>query len=224
MGNDTGRNIFAFRLWCGKWCAMKERVKNGSLFVLTIIGILLIAFSLYGLFSQLWAKWIEGSKAPSAQIETAQEAVLPKDGMQAEAAAPTDSTDMPIPEEELYRPGDNPDIDAAIREELNRILDDTTFSYQKADGINRGYAGEHSGSFTNQTDVDFGMIQLEISLYKLDNPRQYGDDATIPDEPLEVHNAYVGPLAAGETVPLSFTSDTADYNYFLFGYGYTLEE
>ena len=203
---------------------MKERVKNGSLFVLAIIGILLIAFSLYGLFSQLWAKWNDGREDETVQTETVQEEVLPDEEMQAQPTAPTDSADVPVPEEELYQPGDNPDIDAAIREELNRILNETAFSYHNDTGRNKGYAGEHRASFTNQTDVDFGTIQLEISLYKLDNPRQYGDDATIPDEPLEVHNAYVGPLAAGETVPLSFTSDTDDYNYFLFGYGYTLEE
>ena len=198
---------------------MKERVKSGSLLLLAIIGILLIAFSLYGLFSQLWAKWNDGR-----EDETVQEAALPDEEMQAQPIAPTDSADVPAPEEELYQPGDNPDIDAAIREELDRILNETAFSYHNDTGRNKGYAGEHRASFTNQTDVDFGTIQLEISLYKLDNPRQYGDDATIPDEPLEVHNAYVGPLAAGETVPLSFTSDTDDYNYFLFGYGYTLEE
>lgn len=198
---------------------MKERVKSGSLLLLAIIGILLIAFSLYGLFSQLWAKWNDGR-----EDETVQEEVLPDEEMQAQPIAPTDSADVPVPEEELYQPGDNPDIDAAIREELNRILNETAFSYHNDTGRNKGYAGEHRASFTNQTDVDFGTIQLEISLYKLDNPRQYGDDATIPDEPLEVHNAYVGPLAAGETVPLSFTSDTDDYNYFLFGYGYTLEK
>lgn len=198
---------------------MKERVKSGSLLLLAIIGILLIAFSLYGLFSQLWAKWNDGR-----EDETVQEEVLPDEEMQAQPISPTDSADVPVPEEELYQPGDNPDIDAAIREELNRILNETAFSYHDDTGRNKGYAGEHRASFTNQTDVDFGTIQLEISLYKLDNPRQYGDDATIPDEPLEVHNAYVGPLAAGETVPLSFTSDTDDYNYFLFGYGYTLEE
>lgn len=203
---------------------MKERVKNGSLFVLAIIGILLIAFSLYGLFSQLWAKWNDGGKDETVQTETVQEEVLPDEEMQAQPIAPTDSADVSVPEEELYQPGDNPDIDAAIREELNRILNETAFSYHNDTGRNKGYAGEHRASFTNQTDVDFATIQLEISLYKLDNPRQYGDDATIPDEPLEVHNAYVGPLAAGETVPLSFTSDTDDYNYFLFGYGYTLEE
>lgn len=203
---------------------MKERVKNGSLFVLAIIGILLIAFSLYGLFSQLWAKWNDGGKDETVQTETVQEEVLPDEEMQAQPIAPTDSADVPVPEEELYQPGDNPDIDAAIREELNRILNETAFSYHNDTGRNKGYAGEHRASFTNQTDVDFATIQLEISLYKLDNPRQYGDDATIPDEPLEVHNAYVGSLAAGETVPLSFTSDTDDYNYFLFGYGYTLEE
>lgn len=203
---------------------MKERVKNGSLFVLTIIGILLIAFSLYGLFSQLWAKWNDGGEDETVQTETVQEEVLPDEEMQAQPIAPTDSADVPVLEEELYQPGDHPDIDAAIREELNRILNETAFSYHNDTGRNKGYAGEHRASFTNQTDVDFGTIQLEISLYKLDNPRQYGDDATIPDEPLEVHNAYVGPLAAGETVPLSFTSDTDDYNYFLFGYGYTLEE
>lgn len=198
---------------------MKERVKSGSLLLLAIIGILLIAFSLYGLFSQLWAKWNDGR-----EDETVQEEVLPDEEMQAQPIAPTDSADVPVPAEELYQPGDNPDIDAAIREELNRILNETAFSYHDDTGRNKGYAGEHRASFTNQTDVDFGTIQLEISLYKLDNPRQYGDDATIPDEPLEVHNAYVGPLAAGETVPLSFTSDTDDYNYFLFGYGYTLEK
>ena len=198
---------------------MKERVKSGSLLLLAIIGILLIAFSLYGLFSQLWAKWNDGR-----EDETVQEAVLPDEEMQAQPIMPTDSADVQVPAEELYQPGDNPDIDAAIREELNRILNETAFSYHNDTGRNKGYAGEHRASFTNQTDVDFGTIQLEISLYKLDNPRQYGDDATIPDEPLEVHNAYVGPLAAGETVPLSFTSDTDDYNYFLFGYGYTLEE
>lgn len=198
---------------------MKERVKSGSLLLLAIIGILLIAFSLYGLFSQLWAKWNDGR-----EDETVQEAVLPDEEMQAQPIMPTDSADVQVPAEELYQPGDNPDIDAAIREELNRILNETAFSYHDDTGRNKGYAGEHRASFTNQTDVDFGTIQLEISLYKLDNPRQYGDDATIPDEPLEVHNAYVGPLAAGETVPLSFTSDTDDYNYFLFGYGYTLEE
>ncbi len=203
---------------------MKERVKNGSLFVLAIIGILLIAFSLYGLFSQLWAKWNDGGEDETVQTETVQEEVLPDEEMQAQPIAPTDSADVSVPEEELYQPGDNPDIDAAIREELNRILNETAFSYHNDTGRNKGYAGEHRASFTNQTDVDFATIQLEISLYKLDNPRQYGDDATIPDEPLEVHNAYVGPLAAGETVPLSFTSDTDDYNYFLFGYGYTLEE
>lgn len=203
---------------------MKERVKNGSLFVLAIIGILLIAFSLYGLFSQLWAKWNDGGKDETVQTETVQEEVLSDEEMQAQPIAPTDSADVSVPEEELYQPGDNPDIDAAIREELNRILNETAFSYHNDTGRNKGYAGEHRASFTNQTDVDFATIQLEISLYKLDNPRQYGDDATIPDEPLEVHNAYVGPLAAGETVPLSFTSDTDDYNYFLFGYGYTLEE
>lgn len=198
---------------------MKERVKSGSLLLLAIIGILLIAFSLYGLFSQLWAKWNDGR-----EDETVQEAVLPDEEMQAQPIMPTDSADVQVPAEELYQPGDNPDIDAAIREELNRILNETAFSYHNDTGRNKGYAGEHRASLTNQTDVDFGTIQLEISLYKLDNPRQYGDDATIPDEPLEVHNAYVGPLAAGETVPLSFTSDTDDYNYFLFGYGYTLEE
>lgn len=203
---------------------MKERVKNGSLLVLAIIGILLIAFSLYGLFSQLWAKWNDGREDETVQTENVQEEALPDEEMQAQPIAPTDSVDVPAPEEELYQPGDNPDIDAAIREELNRILNETAFSYHNDTGRNKGYAGEHRASFTNQTDVDFGTIQLEISLYKLDNPRQYGDDATIPDEPLEVHNAYVGPLAAGETVPLSFTSDTDDYNYFLFGYGYTLEE
>lgn len=192
--------------------------------MLAIIGILLIAFSLYGLFSQLWAKWNDGREDETVQTENVQEEALPDEEMQAQPIAPTDSVDVPAPEEELYQPGDNPDIDAAIREELNRILNETAFSYHNDTGRNKGYAGEHRASFTNQTDVDFGTIQLEISLYKLDNPRQYGDDATIPDEPLEVHNAYVGPLAAGETVPLSFTSDTDDYNYFLFGYGYTLEE
>lgn len=198
---------------------MKERVKSGSLLLLAIIGILLISFSLYGLFSQLWAKWNDGR-----ENETVQEAVLPDEEMQAQPIVPTDGADVQVPAEELYQPGDNPDIDAAIREELNRILNETAFSYHDDTGRNKGYAGEHRASFTNQTDVDFGTIQLEISLYKLDNPWQYGDDATIPDEPLEVHNAYVGPLAAGETVPLSFTSDTDDYNYFLFGYGYTLEK
>lgn len=203
---------------------MKERVKSGSLLLLAIIGILLIAFSLYGLFSQLWAKWNDGREDETVQTENVQEEALPDEEMQAQPIAPTDSADVQVPAEELYQPGDNPDIDAAIREELNRILNETAFSYHNDTGRNKGYAGEHRASFTNQTDVDFGTIQLEISLYKLDNPRQYGDDATIPDEPLEVHNAYVGPLAAGETVPLSFTSDTDDYNYFLFGYGYTLEE
>lgn len=197
---------------------MKERIKSGGLLLLTIIAILLIAFSLYGLFSHLWVKWNDGREEPATQIETAQEE------MQAQPIAPMDSADVQVSEEELYQPGDNPDIDAAIRDELNRILNETAFSYHNETGRNQGYAGEHRASFTNQTDVNFGTIQLEISLYKLDNPRQYGDDATIPDEPLEVHNAYVGPLAAGETVPLSFTSDTDDYNYFLFGYGYTLEE
>lgn len=198
---------------------MKERVKSGSLLLLAIIGILLIAFSLYGLFSQLWAKWNDGREEQTIQTEAVQE-----DATQTGAPVLTDSAGLPILTEEMYQPGDNPDIDAAIREELNRILDETAFSYHNTDGRNRGYAGEHRASFTNQTDVDFGTLQLEISLYKLDNPRQYGDDATIPDEPLEVHSAYVGPLGAGETVPLSFTSDTDDYNYFLFGYGYTLEE
>lgn len=197
---------------------MKERIKSGGLLLLTIIAILLIAFSLYGLFSHLWVKWNDGREESATQIETAQEE------MQAQPIAPMDSADVQGSEEELYQPGDNPDIDAAIRDELNRILNETAFSYHNETGRNQGYAGEHRASFTNQTDVNFGTIQLEISLYKLDNPRQYGDDATIPDEPLEVHNAYVGPLAAGETVPLSFTSDTDDYNYFLFGYGYTLEE
>lgn len=203
---------------------MKERVKNGSLMVLAIIGILLIAFSLYGLFSQLWVKWIDGREDEPVQAESVQEEVVPDEEMEAQPIAPTDSTDVSVPEEELYEPGDNPDIDEAIREELNRILNETAFSYHNDTGRNKWYAGEHRASFTNQTDVDFGMIQLEISLYKLDNPRQYGDDQTIPDEPLEVHDAYVGPLAAGETVPLTFTSDTDDYNYFLFGYSYTLEE
>ena len=197
---------------------MKERIKSGGLLLLAIIGILLIAFSLYGLVSHLWVKWNDGREEPATQIETAQEE------MQAQPIAPMDSADVQVSEEELYQPGDNPDIDAAIRDELNRILNETAFSYHNETGRNQGYAGEHRASFTNQTDVNFGTIRLEISLYKLDNPRQYGDDATIPDEPLEVHNAYVGPLAAGETVPLSFTSDTDDYNYFLFGYGYTLEE
>lgn len=192
--------------------------------VLAIIGILLIAFSLYGLFSQLWVKWIDGREEEPVQAESVQEEVVPDEEMQAQPIAPTDSADVPVPEEELYQPGDNPDIDEAIREELNRILNETAFSYHHDTGRNKGYAGEHRASFTNQTDVDFGTIQLEISLYKLDNPRQYGDDPTIPDEPLEVHDAYVEPLAAGETVPLTFTSDTDDYNYFLFGYSYTLEE
>ena len=208
----------------GKRCAMKERVKNGSLFVLAIIGILLIAFSLYGMLSQLWAKWGDSSAEDVTQTTSTQAETTQEDAPQTETPASAENTEDVVPEEEMYRPGDNPDIDAAIREELNRILNETAFSYHNDTGRNKGYAGEHRASFTNQTDVDFGTIQLEISLYKLDNPRQYGDDATIPDEPLEVHNAYVGPLAAGETVPLSFTSDTDDYNYFLFGYGYTLEE
>lgn len=224
MRNDVGRNAFTRCMRWGKRHTMKERVKNGSLLVLAIIGILLIAFSLYGLFSQLWVKWIDGNEEPTAQTETTPEAALPEEEMQAQPVAPTDNTDVPTPEEELYEPGDNPDIDEAIREELNRILNETAFFYHHDTGRNKGYAGEHRASFTNQTGVDFGTIQLEISLYKLDNPRQYGDDPTIPDEPLEVHNAYVGPLAAGETVPLSFTSDADDYNYFLFGYSYTLEE
>ena len=31
-------------------------------------------------------------------------------------------------------------------------------------------------------------------------------------------------LAAGETATLSFTADTEAYNYFLFGYGYSLTD
>ena len=129
---------------------MKERVKSGSLLLLAIIGILLIAFSLYGLFSQLWAKWNDGREDETVQTENVQEEALPDEEMQAQPIAPTDSADVQVPAEELYQPGDNPDIDAAIREELNRILNETAFSYHNDTGRNKGYAGEHRASFTNQ--------------------------------------------------------------------------
>ena len=79
--------------------------------LLAIIGILLIAFALYGLFSQLWAKWMDGREEQAVQTETVQEAAAPDEEMQAKPIPPTDSTDVPVPEEELYQPGDNPDID-----------------------------------------------------------------------------------------------------------------
>lgn len=212
---------------------MKERIKSGGLLLLTLLGILLIGYSLYGLLSQRGADSGGGTQPEIAGQTGAADAGQETDEPDA-AQEKTDEPDelpvllgsdgQPVSEEDIFEPGDNPDIDAAIQKEMNRILDESEFSYRAADGKKQGYAGEHRASFTNQTEVDFDALQLKISLYRVDDPGKYRDGTPIPFDPLEVHPAYTGPLGAGETVPLSFTSETDAYNYFLFSYRYALEE
>ena len=195
---------------------MKERAKNICLTVVTIVGIILVLISIYGLVSSLLGDRFRVSAADSLRTDTAD--------APADTAAPADTVPQEQPPEDLYQPGDNPDIDGAIYKELTRVMNETAFCYRSTDNGHQGYAGEHRASFTNRSGVDFDMLQLQVSLYQLDDPQQYKGTADIPKEPVEVRDAYIGPLAAGETVPLSFTADTGDYNYFLFGYGYSLPE
>ncbi len=184
---------------------MKQKFKNTMLLLLTCIGILLIAFSVSGLMAHFQDQDSLDAEMPSMpEVSTTQEVDETTPNMQ-------------------YGPGDHPDIDALLRKELNRILDETDFSYRKANGEEYAYAGEHSAFFHNQTGVSFEDLQLQVSLYQLENPQQYTDVSTIPDLPSEVYDVYIGPLPEGETVPLSFFTEMDDYNYFFLGYGYNLE-
>lgn len=184
---------------------MKQKFKNTVLLLLASIGILLIIFSVSGLMAHF------RNQAP---LDTEMPAML--------EVPTTQDADQTTPNMQ-YGPGDHPDIDALLRKELNRILDETDFSYRKANGEEYAYAGEHSALFHNQTGVSFKDLQLQVALYKLENPQQYTDVSTIPDLPSEVYDVYIGPLPEGETVPLSFSTEMDDYNYFFLGYGYNLE-
>lgn len=195
---------------------MKDRMKNVGLTVLTVIGIILVLISIYGLLKNLLGDKFTVSAADGLREQTTSQ---PSGAEKPEA----DDTPDQI-SEDLCQPGDNPDIDDAIYKELSRVMNETAFAYRNTENGHKGYAGEHRASFTNRTGVDFETLQLQVSLYQLDDPKQYKGTANIPDEPVEVHDAYIGPLAAGETATLSFTADTEAYNYFLFGYGYSLTE
>lgn len=185
---------------------MKQKLKNAALLLFAGIGVLLIAFSVFGLITELQRLGTLGENPSEAsQTSAAHNADQAIDNMQ-------------------YGPGDLPDIDALLQKELQRILDETEFSYRDAAGDKQAYAGEHTVLFHNQTGISFAQLLLQVSLYQLDNPQQYATAADIPVPPVEVQNVFVGPLQAGDTVQLSFSTERDDYNYFVISYGYDLDE
>lgn len=169
---------------------MKKRVHNIILIVLTVVGICLIVFSIWGLLSYL--RFEDMSNA---------------------------SNGTPV----MQQVGDNPDIDSAIRDEMNRILKETDFSYQ-GENHDRPYTGSHCAEFSNTSGVNFETLHLLVSLYQLDHPEQYGDDDRIPSNPIHTFDVYSGPLKNGQSVPISFVSNTDDYNFLMFGYEYAIAE
>lgn len=129
------------------------------------------------------------------------------------------SADTPL--EEMHQPGENVDIDTAIRKELVRISYENEFGYKYNGGQGTPFTGERTATFTNTTGEDFSDFYLQIMLYIVDDPSLYSDGESIPYAPIEIHPVFRGALKAGESVTISFSTDRDDYNYAAWGYLYS---
>nr|WP_300129147.1 hypothetical protein [uncultured Butyricicoccus sp.] len=190
---------------------MKERLENIVLTILAIIAVLLILISIYGLLT-----YQKDYRVVSDSGELLKKTSNSQDKLSLENA------DLSLESNVMHSSGDNLDIDAAIRKEMNRILDDTDFSYHDIQGSIAAYSGEHTATFKNITGIDFETFQLQVRLYKLDNPHLYTEQDNIPYPPVEIYDVYIGPLDKGQEIPICFVNEVNDYNYFQFLYGYTL--
>ena len=191
---------------------MKKRLENIVLTILAIIAILLILISIYGFFTYFQKDYsiVSDSGGLSKKVFDSQHKLS------------LENADLSLENNVIHSPGDNLDIDAAIRKEMNRILDDTDFSYHDIQGSIIAYSGEHTATFNNITGIDFDTFQLQVRLYKLDNSHLYAEQDNIPYPPIEIYDVYIGQLDKGQEIPICFVNEVNDYNYFEFLYGYTL--
>ena len=172
---------------------MKNKIRNAFLGFLSISGILLVLFAIYGLITY---EWNANSLGLSASISDSnyQETNKSNDNQNKTETKPENSTIKQ--EKTVMKEGDNPEIDDKIRSEIIRISDD--FNFWSDTPINQKYyfvGGTHSASFTNTTGIDFPNIKFTAYLQD-DN----GND-------LSSQTIYDSSLQSGKTVIFNIDTD-----------------
>lgn len=177
---------------------MKNTLRNAFLGFLSITGILLVLFAIYGLITY---EWNSNSPDLSASVSGSnyQETNKSNDNQNETETKSEDSTIKQEQEKTVMEEGDNPEIDEKIRAELLRI--ENEFSLWSDYPVNQKYymeKGYHSASFTNPTGIDFSNIKFSFSFQD-----DYGNE-------LNSQIMYDAPLQSGETIILPLEIDKSD--------------
>lgn len=177
---------------------MKNKIKNTVLGFLSIIGISLVLFAIYGLITYEWN--VNSSGLSDSITDSDYQETNKSNDNKTESEPNTEDSSIEQEEEKtVIKEGDNPEIDSKIRAELLRI--ENEFSLWSDYPVNQKYymeRGYHSASFTNPTGIDFSNIKFSFSFQD-----DYGNE-------LNSQIMYDAPLKSGETVILPLEIDKSD--------------
>lgn len=192
---------------------MKNKIKNTVLGFLSVIGISLVLFAIYGLLTYEW-----GFSHPVSSDETS----LFNQSNTVSAETDTDKEDADV----IYKEGDIPEIDQVINEQIDYICNETNFMWEtRQDGnilYSGGYSGEHDTNYTNKTGIDFPYFHFWIMLYNLKDISNYSENVIPDEQPIENHDLFNGSLNNMQTIPINFTSETGEYNVWYWTFEYKL--
>ena len=192
---------------------MKNKIKNTVLGFLSVIGISLVLFAIYGLITYEW-----GFSSPVSSDETSPF----NQSNTVSSETDTDKEDADV----IYKEGDIPEIDQVINEQIDYICNETNFMWEtRQDGnilYSGGYSGEHDTNYTNKTGIDFPYFHFWIMLYNFPDSSKYLGVNSPPDNPLEQHELFEGEFEQMQQIPISFTSKTSNYNYWYWTFEYKL--
>ena len=191
---------------------MKRHLWTAGIIGLSFLSIFLIAFSFWGLLSLANTgaeNAPETHPQPQEQIE------------------PIDTTQKPT-ENTIYKEGDNPEIKAIINAQINNIVSNTDFLFHDVTLANAygrvGFSGEHNTTFTNDTGINFGYFKFIISVYDVENPDPNFIANPPADALIKSDSVFSGAFNSGQTIPISFPTDTADYTVWIWTFEYTLPD
>lgn len=191
---------------------MNNKIRDAILGFLSIIGILLVLFAIYGLLTYEWRPYHVFSDETS----------LSNQSNTATVEANKDNEDSDV----IYKEGDIPEIDQIINEQIDYLCNETNFMWdEKQEGntlYQGGYSGNHICSYTNKTGIDFPYFRFWIMLYNFPDPSKYLGVNLPPGNPLEQHELFEGKFEQMQQIPISFTSKTSNYNYWYWTFEYKL--
>lgn len=177
---------------------MPNRVKNIVLFLLVVLAIALIGFSLHGLLQDKWEPIAESltnfmdqiqKSASTSSAPALDQSVVPT------PPAPQEETGV---EDLTYQKGANPDIDDRIQAELERIIPE--WNVWEKEPVNGHYymkAGEYAATFQNTTGVSFPRIKFVFSFEDTNGTSLQKVD--LYDGPLEKEGSIVLPVTVDQS-------------------------